>query len=191
VSCVVTDAIERTRVVGDVVQRAVWSHLQVNHAARLVVEVVHRGDVAARVELGSLDEPLRVVPKEEVAPVLRRERLIPIYRAARYGCALVGVRIRVDWVDVAGAARGALAFMRRRVVVAALDDVIDLLPAEVPYIAPIELPCGAVELEAPGLRNPYAQIASSFPGSPTNGLSAGIEPSMLIRRIFQCGLRRS
>ena len=42
-----------------------------------------------------------------------------------------------------------------------------------------------------GLRNPYAQIAPSLPGWPANGLSAGIEPSLLIRRIFPCGLLRS
>ena len=36
-----------------------------------------------------------------------------------------------------------------------------------------------------GFRNPYAQMASSLPGWPTKGLSAGVEPSLLIRRIFR------
>ena len=41
--------------------------------------------------------------------------------------------------------------MQRPAVVAALDDAVDLLPAEVAHVAAVELPGGAVELEAPGI----------------------------------------
>ena len=39
--------------------------------------------------------------------------------------------------------------------------------------------------------NQQAQIAPSLPGAPANGLSAGIDPSLSMRRIFPCGLPRS
>ena len=146
---VVADAVQRTREVGDVVQRAVGSDLQVDDAAGLVVEVVDSGDVAVGVEIRVLDETLGVVPEEEVAAVLGREHVIAIHRATGDGRALPGMRIRVDRVHVARAARRAHAFMDGPAIVGALDDVVDLLPGEVAHVAAIELPGGAVELEPP------------------------------------------
>ena len=110
-----------------------------------------RSDLTIRVEVGPLDEPLRVVPEEQVAPVIGREHLAAVHRATGDGRAFAGMRIGVDRVDVAIAARGAHAFMQRPAVVSALDDVVDLLPAKVAHVAAIELASGAVELEAPGI----------------------------------------
>jgi hypothetical protein len=145
----VADAIQRTGEVGDVVERAVGRDLEVNHAAGLLVELVDGRDTAVHIEVRVPYETLGVVREEEIAAVLERKHLAPVYRATGDGCALTGMRIGVDRVDEAGAVRRAHAFLQGPAVVAALDDPVDLLPAEVAHVAAIQLPGGAVELEAP------------------------------------------
>ncbi len=159
-----SDAIQRSRVVGDVVQRAIWSDLEVDHASGLVVELVHRGDVAVRVEVRMPDESLGVVAEEQVSCVLGRERAAAVHRATGDGRALTGVRVGMDRVDETGAGRRAHPLLQRPPVVAALDDPIDLLPAEVAHVAAVEVPGDAVELEAPGVAESVRPDLSQLAG---------------------------
>ena len=161
---VVGDAVEGAGPVGEVVERAVRSDLQVDDAARLGVEVTDVGDVAVWVEVGGLDETLGVVAEEEVPLILRREHVTPVDRATGDGGAVSGVRIGVEGVDVARTCHRTHAFVHGPAVVAALDDAVHLLPREVADVAAVEPPGRAVELEPPRVAEPVRPDRAELAG---------------------------
>ena len=106
------------------------------------------------------------------------------------GRALPGVRIGVDRVDEAGAVRRADAFVQRPAVVAALDDAVDLLPAEVADVAAVEPAGGAVELEAPRVAEPVRPDRAQLAGLAGERVVGGdravlVDPQDLAVRIAQ------